>query len=250
MDEPLPEPVMAWRFIRRHFVRIVIGVVLATAVYFAISVYATYKREQRIARALEAQFEEVTFRYSGPECFPQLLRDRMPFFDRIVGVGAFQKLKTSRLPPEVIRELSSLTSLRMLVLRGSKVTDEVLPNLKGLKRLERLHLDYSKITDAGLRQFDRFTQLVWLGLAGTRVTDAGMEFLKTNTSLVTLDLTDTHITDAGLEHLKGLTNLKILSLVRTQTTAEGRTLLRKALPNCEIWSETTFGHDVEMETPK
>jgi len=45
------------------------------------------------------------------------------------------------------------------------------------------------------------------------------------------------ITDAGLEHLKGLSNLKHLDLDDKKVTAEGRAMLRKALPNCEIYPD-------------
>jgi hypothetical protein len=54
------EPLTVWRFIRRHFVRIVIGAVLVAMAYFAIRIYSTYQRQQRIAEMIRqlAEFEE------------------------------------------------------------------------------------------------------------------------------------------------------------------------------------------------
>ena len=54
MDETSHEPVMVWPFLRRHFVRIVIAVVLMAAAYGVVSVSATYQREQRIAKEIRA----------------------------------------------------------------------------------------------------------------------------------------------------------------------------------------------------
>lgn len=221
---------MTTRFIRANTLRFVIGAVMVAVVYSTLNIYAAYQRDQRTARALDAQYVFVTIAYTGPEFVPQSLREKIPFFNRVIAA----KTQAMRLSPEVGRELSSLTCLRVLTLRGSQITDKLLANLNGLKTLHRLRLNHSPITDAGLRQFDGFTELQSLELASTQVTDASMELLKANTSLVSLDLTDTKITDTGLEHLKGLANLKYLSVVRTRTTREGRAMLQKALPNCEI----------------
>ena len=158
MDEPSPEHLTVWRFIRRHFVRIVIGAVLAAAVYGALLVWVPYQREQRIAKEFEALGGRVKFQYAGPDWIPQSMRDRTMLF--------------------------------------SRVTD--------------------------------------LHLFNTQVTDAGLEHLKELTNLEWLDLNYTQVTDAGLEQVIGLTNLEEIFLRNTQVTAEGRAMLRKALPNCEI----------------
>ena len=134
MNEPLPEPLTVWRFIRRYFVRIVIGSVLVVVVYGALLVWIPYQRERRIAKEIRAYGGEVGFEYAGPDWLPKSMRDRTTLFNRA-------------------------------------------------------------------------------------------------TNLI---LHETQVTDAGLEHLKGPTSLEWLFLDNTQVTAEGREMLRKALPNCQI----------------
>ena len=70
---------MARRWIlRRHFVRIVIGAVLAVAAYSVVSVYATYQREHRIAKEIRQREQRIAneiqslggrveFRYAAPD---------------------------------------------------------------------------------------------------------------------------------------------------------------------------------------
>ena len=45
---------MVWQFLRRHFVRAVIGAALAAAVYGMLTVWMPYQREQRIAKEIES----------------------------------------------------------------------------------------------------------------------------------------------------------------------------------------------------
>ena len=71
-------------------------------------------------------------------------------------------------------------------------------------------------------------------LNNSEYTDAELEPLGRLKVLYRLDLQKCRITNAGLEHLKGLTNLEFLDLNETETTPEGRDILRKALPNCNI----------------
>ena len=90
MNEPLPEPVTVWRFIRRHFVRIVIGAALVAAVYCAILVFVThqtYQREKRITRKIEDIGGKVGCGYRGPNWVPHSIRNRMPLLDRITFVN-------------------------------------------------------------------------------------------------------------------------------------------------------------------
>ena len=63
MNEPFHEPLTVWRFVRRHFVRIMIGTVLVGAVYGALLVWVPYQREQRIANEILDFGGEVEFRY-------------------------------------------------------------------------------------------------------------------------------------------------------------------------------------------
>jgi len=205
MAEPFHEPLTVWRFIRRYFVRIVIGAVLVVAVYGALLVmveYQTYQREQRIATEIQAYGGYVQFVYAGPDWIPQSMRDRTALFSRVMVISLTNTAG--------LEHLKELTDLGILSLDGIQVTDSDLEHLKGLTNLYDLRLD------------------------ATQVTDAGLEHLKGLTNLYVLTLGGMQVTDNGLVHLKGLTNLVLLEIGGTQVTPEGRAMLRKALPNCVI----------------
>ena len=184
MDEAPREPVMVWQFVRRHFVRIVIGAVLVAVVSTIVFVWMPYRREQRVARKVEAHGGAVAFDYVGPSWVPPALEDRLPIWNR-VGVVILDN-QAAPLPPDLIAELETLTNPFHLILDNSEYTDA------GLEPLGRLKVLYR------------------------------------------LDLKKCRITNAGLEHLKGLTNLEFLDLTETETLPDGRDMLRKALPNCNI----------------
>ena len=256
MDETAHETTKVLQFLRRHFVRIVIGAVLAVAIYGMLTVWMPYQREQRIARTIDESDDGLTnWRYFGPNWIPLSVRHRLPFLDRIASI---QLLGTST---SALSELGSLTSLQEVILTGpqftdaslehlkgltnlevlriwdTQVTDSGLQQLKGLANLKVLHLNTTLVTDAGLEHLKGLTKLSELGLSMTKVTGPGFEHLKGLTNLKTLVLKFTQMTDAGLEHLKGLTNLEELYLTNTHVTAKGRASLSTALPNCEIVQE-------------
>lgn len=197
---------MVRQFLRRHFVRIVIGAVLMATVYGMLTVWMPYQREQRIAREIESLGGKVEFKYCGPNWISQSIRDRTLFFERIWSID----------------------------LRGRTLSSNLHSELGSLTNLEFLNLNYTQVTDAGLERVKGLNKLTSVGLVSTQVTDAGLEHLNGLTRLETLGLLDTQVTDAGLEHLKGLTSLRVLWLHNTQVTAEGRAMLRSAVPGCNI----------------
>ena len=67
-----------------------------------------------------------------------------------------------------------------------------------------------------------------------RIDDAAIECLKEVRFLKYVDVNGCHITDCGLAHLQVLSHLVKLNFTDTRTTPEGRAMLRRALPNCEI----------------
>ena len=209
MEATTDERLMVWQFLRRYFVRIVIGSVLAVAVYGLLTVWMPYQREQRIAREIRLQGGDVAIRNFGPNWMPQSVKGRLPCFYRIWDVRFPVQVESTKL----LSELGLLTSLKVL------------------------RLDHTQVTDTGLGQLKGLTSLELLDLGNTQVTDAGLEDLKGLTGLEGLDLSCTQVTDAGLEHLKGLPSLKWLRLGNTQVAAEGRSMLRKALPGCRIFPE-------------
>ena len=275
MNEPLPDPLTIWRFIRRHSVRIVIGAVLLAAFYFAVSVYATYQREQRIAKKISSVGGKVEFGFFGPKWIPKSIEGRLPFFDRIREVRLQGKVdfKGKALPSKAVsldvlsqlgsltrledlyltnthiadpglKHLQGLTHLKTLILSHNQVTDVGIEYLKGMRSLKVLFLNRTQITDSGLEHVKGLTSLESLCLNWNIVTDAGLGHLNGLTSLRYLGLDGTHVTDAGLEHLNGLKSLDHLTLHQTQTTANGRTLLLKALPGCREWGLLPFDDDI------
>ena len=92
MSEPLPEPLMKWRFIRVNAVRIVFGAVLVAAVFGAMLVWMPYQREWGIARRIESLGGTVNWSYCGPDWIPPSIQDRLKLFNRIEGVNLFGKI--------------------------------------------------------------------------------------------------------------------------------------------------------------
>jgi Leucine Rich repeat len=90
----------------------------------------------------------------------------------------------------VMKELTPLTNLTRLVLRGrgalvDGVSDEGLKELVALKRLTHLDLRDNPVTDVGVKELSALTSLAHLSLHGTKVTGAGVKelaALKTLTS--------------------------------------------------------------------
>ncbi len=166
MTDTPHEPVMVWQFLRRHFVRIVIGTVLVAVSYGVVSVYATYQREQRMAREIEAHGGDVAFQYAGPTWIPQSVQDRLPYLDRICRVCQLE----ATAPSDLILELGSLDKLQYLYLCNTQVTDADLEHLKGLTNLRYLNLTNTQITDAGLEHLKGLSNLENLELDDTQVT--------------------------------------------------------------------------------
>ena len=103
---------------------------------------------------------------------------------------------------------------------------------------QMLDLGESEITDDDLRRLADFVGLEILMLPETAITDAGLESLENCSKLKILFLHETGISDAGLVHLEGLANLTYVSVEATSVTGEGVKRLKKALPGCEIISDS------------
>ena len=174
MSERSPESVTVLRYIRRHFVRIVIGTVMMAAVYGAMLVWMPYQRELRIARKIEAVGGRVSWGYFGPTWFPRSIQNTPLFFDRIDSVGLPGKVVTS----DLISNIATLTNLRSLGLNNTQVTDEGLKHLNGMVNLQNLLLEQTQATDAGLEHLKGLTSLKLLNLKGTKTTPSGRAMLR------------------------------------------------------------------------
>ncbi len=194
------------KFVRSNAVRIVIGAVLLAATYCAICVFMinrTDQWERLIARRINSDDGEAALVYCGPMWLTKL-SGTQSFFQRIDSAGVAG-------PDVQLSELASLTNVKELIIGGNAI-----------------------VTDEGLKQLKALHHLEVFGIANAQVTDFSLSHLAAFRHLKNLDLGGTQITDAGLVHLKGLTKLRSLYLVGTLTTPTGRTMLRKALPDCKI----------------
>lgn len=185
MGEIPREPVMVWQFLRRHFVRIVMAVVLMAAVYGVVSVYATYQRELRIAKAIESHGGGVFFLFVGPGWIPQTLQNRLPFLDRICQVCQLGPAA----PSDFLCELGSLHSLEDLHLENTQANDAVLKHFTGLTNLKALYLNDTQVTDAGMEQLKGLTSLTCLTIDDTQVTAEGRAILRKSLPNCTIDPT-------------------------------------------------------------
>jgi hypothetical protein len=115
------------------------------------------------------------------------------------------------------------------------------------RRLIRLavdhHLDDLQLSDMGLTDNDltdlaRCPDLLFLDLSRNPITDRGVSDLRGLRRLRRLDLYKTQVTDAGLSALQEMTDLADLGLFRTGVTHTGIELLKRALPNTDVASNT------------
>jgi hypothetical protein len=252
-------------FIRRFGVRIFAVVVVLIAIYGVTSFYSAYYREQRIGRLIKEEGGDVAFADFQPRWLAPILPPGFPYYARVTRarlritnatisidqdyVDSFTKsdrvvdglsmlrhlqqldLNNTGIEGRHLKFIRQLPNLETLSLGFTRTNDTLLAELVGLRNLQALRLNHTQISDDGLAHLKQLTQLKELYLGGTKIGDAGLKHLSGLINLEELDLRETQITDAGLEYLKPLVNLKRLYLARTQTTPEGRSMMRKALPN-------------------
>jgi hypothetical protein len=134
-----------------------------------------------------------------------------------------------------LAKLCELRSLRHVGLHHPGLTDAQLQQVCALPGLKSVGLVDCPITDTRLKIVARVQGLEELGLSGTAITDAGLAELTRLRYLDSLYLAGTDLTDAGMRHLEGMRGLYFLDLRNCpKVTAEGVSLLQKALPNCKI----------------
>ena len=223
------------RFIRTFGLRIAVGVVLAIAVYGALTAWLPWQREQLALRKIEAFGRRVIVhsKYCGPTWIPQMVREFVPFFDRVGGIRVLDqdgRVET----PDFVADLTLLRGLDQLELWRLQISDDDMAELAGLTNVYHVNFTNSVFTDGAMRHLNGIPRILSLVLCGTPLTDSGLAQLKNKVSLQFINLEHTRITDLGLEHLKELPKLQHLMLRGTRTTIEGRDQLRKALPDCMI----------------
>jgi hypothetical protein len=109
-------------------------------------------------------------------------------------------------------EISKLTQLEHVRIRGGNIGDEGLKTLSTMPNLRMLNLPQGKFTDAGLAQLKQMPRLDSLRIGSPKVTDEGIAALKDFPSLRSVHLIDIPITDRGLADLQSIPKLDSLYL--------------------------------------
>jgi hypothetical protein len=144
------------------------------------------------------------------------------------------KAKITKATDADLADLHRFEQLQEVWLNGTEITDATVKKLGDLKRLRVVNLRGTETTDQGLGSLAELMELQILNLRDTQVTSAGLTHLKGLSQLQILNLRGTHVDDAGVEPLKRLGELQSLFLEGTQVSDERKTVLRRALPKCDI----------------
>jgi serine/threonine protein kinase/Leucine-rich repeat (LRR) protein len=135
--------------------------------------------------------------------------------EHLSGLAELEELDMHHNPQlgnDSLKPLAHLTTLRVLVLKGSAVNDAGLEALRDIKNLQSMGLGACAITDAGMRHIAKLTELQHLDLRATQLTDAGMAHLRNLTKLESIGVSSPKIAGPGYDHLKALPKLRRLDL--------------------------------------
>ena len=80
-----------------------------TVVYSVMRIVLPYQIEQRVVRQIKAVSGQVLSEYQGPDWIPPPIRDKCPFYDRVISVNL---ANNQRFKTELISELKSLRRFR------------------------------------------------------------------------------------------------------------------------------------------
>lgn len=117
---------------------------------------------------------------------------------------------------------------------GTTVTDYDVRDLSLLTSLKIISLKDTDISDGGLRHLSQLPKLELLIVSGTQVTDAGFRTIWMLPELRFIAIDDTAVTDAVFVHLAGSRSLEGISLQRTAATAAAAENFRKLNPHCKV----------------
>ncbi|MCE9568181.1 MAG: leucine-rich repeat protein, partial [Planctomycetes bacterium] len=136
---------------------------------------------------------------------------------------------------EALAPFKECKNLTFLDLGHTLVSDAGLANFKGSQNLVTLLLGYTNVTDNGLANFKDCKDLTDLSVDGTIIGDAGLAHLKECKKLRSMQLTRTLVSDQSVPFLQTQVNLTQLLLPQTDVTPEGLAILKKALPNTQVY---------------
>lgn len=135
----------------------------------------------------------------------------------------------------LIQSRPDLQLIHGISVRGSsKINRTFLHALADLRHLKILDLSDMSIGGRALTQLRGCRQLEALDLSHTRTGDDELIHLLNLPHLATLSLEQTRITDQAVETLKQFSRLRSLNLINTNLTDSAFTMLKAALPDCEM----------------
>ena len=189
-------------------------------------------------------FKEKERQESRPlwEQAPIIGRDVVVASECHIQNGEVYSLKFSGRMPlenEGLTHISSLTSLRHLLLHSAQITDEGLEHLTGLKNLTSLDLVGCSITPNGLAQLADIGNLTSVSLDGAQATEIGLQHVQLLPHLEHLTISSQHVSGTTMNLLAGFPSLKYVHLDRTSTSAAGMRRLKQARPDLKILERGT-----------
>ncbi len=148
----------------------------------------------------------------------QIQIEQSPLFDNnlesLAGLGNLRVLlidhQESRFSATGLKQLTALTSLEQLRIRGSDIDDDALVQLAEIKSLRVLNLPQGTFSDQGLAHLQGLTHLEQLRFGSPRVTSDGMKTVVKLPALKRLHLIQVPITDEGLRELANMEQLESL----------------------------------------
>jgi hypothetical protein len=152
--------------------------------------------------------------------------------EQIKRLPGLQSISIEDVNDEVLLELSSLTNLRSLHVRGDGLTDTGVAHVGRLENLRELGIGGNKLTDAALAELTRLKHLRKLHLSRTGLTQESLVPISRIENLENLSLAG-FSADPDLSPLRDLRKLRLLDL--HDVNVAWRTLgdLRRFLPDME-----------------
>lgn len=139
--------------------------------------------------------------------------------------------------------LGTLTKLQSLAMGGyhnrndTGVDDMAIYQITTLTQLEHLDLRGNLFTDAAINKLQFFTKLSSLNLdSNYRISAPAIRLLSRLTNLKTLSLRDTHVSDSSVPHLLKLVDLQTLDVRGSRLSLRALSLTQFLLPHLEILS--------------
>jgi hypothetical protein len=149
---------------------------------------------------------------------------------------------SSRHTGEMVNEFAGMPEVTSMVFESTDLTDDGVKTIASLPNLSALTLygGMPGVGNRGIRFLADHQHLAKLTILNTNVTDDGLAILPTLPALTELALERKLLTDTGMKHLSQLQGLDKLTVMGGEMRPARIEALRKALPFCEISTESEW----------